>query len=148
VKILITVFLILFNLPANAEQKFWFDLQVGYSDSSSASFGYQLSYGKKSRVYSLGAYVHDICVFCDEGLGEVYFTAGEIVEKGFGIATLQIGLSLVGSEFENRTGVGIPISIRYTLGKYAGVGIGFHANINRFESVGIVTINFALGKFR
>jgi hypothetical protein len=73
------------------------------------------------------------------------------------IATYQAGLGLVYGEQEDdcvtgvscreELGLGVPLTVSFTFGRYVGFGAGLFANLNTVESIAGISFGWTFGKF-
>ncbi len=164
--IIATVLMSLVSMSTHADY-FWLEARAGGSNIG-LNLGIQLNYAVKEHVYSIGFANPDTdLLFDNEGnvaYEEYYIVYGIHNYKKWYSTTMQAGISamkkqvssscenigLLRTECENESNsitVGIPLDFTVTLGKYAGLGLNLHLNINSLQPLAALSINYSIGKF-
>lgn len=147
-------------------EHFWFTTGGGFSNSG-FNTGVTLNFAKDGKLYLLGgtASERDFLSRQDGILyEEIYAAYGMHESTQWTSMNFSVGLGafkerynldcdtsgLFDTDCDRNTKsvvVGIPIDITGTFGKYAGIGVSFHANINEIRPTVALRMTYSFGVF-
>ncbi len=145
----------------------WYEARGGISNSG-PSFGAQINYAKDTQVFTFGASESTTSCFwfCyfekdeEQEYREFYIAYGYRKYGSWYTSVIQTGLGVYKEKAimdcdsddsacvnETKSTVGIPIDISATIGRYAGLGVNLHFNLNEYRPLAAFRISYSLGKF-